>query len=269
MKTFVCAVALIAATGWTAVCRADEKPAAAAAGDEDMDLPGIGEPAGGTNTSAKAVSDPLAPMNRVFYHFNDKLYFWLLKPVAKGYSYVMPKPIGVGINNMFTNLRTPIRFGNCLLQGEFKGSWTELERLVINSTVGVLGFGDPAKDWWQIKQHDADFGQTLGRYGCGTSIYFVWPVIGPSDVRDTVGYAGDVCLDPLTYIFWDYWYWDFSCRAYETVNSTSLRLGDYEKFKDASIDPYVAMRDAYLQYRKNFIENKDEGAQPVNPLKAH
>jgi phospholipid-binding lipoprotein MlaA len=64
-------------------------------------------------------------------------------------------------------------------------------------------------------------------------------------VRDTVGYTGDIFLDPLTYVFWDYWYWSFGTRAYETVNATSLRIGDYEKFKDASIDPYVAMRDAY------------------------
>jgi phospholipid-binding lipoprotein MlaA len=135
--------------------------------------------------------------------------------------------------------------------------------------VGVVGYGDPARDWWAIELHDADLGQTLGRYGCGTSIYFVWPFLGPSNVRDTAGYAGDTFLNPLTYILPEF-YWTVAVKAHETVNTTSLRAGEYEDFKNASIDPYVAMRDAYAQYRKNFVNNvKDPNGQPAGPLQTH
>jgi len=234
---------------------------------EDADLPGIGDSSGTAGAQAVTVSDPIEPVNRAFYHFNDKLYFWALKPVSKGYAFIVPQPLRVGIKNIFSNIRTPVRLVNSALQGEFKGAWTELERCVVNSTVGVLGFGDPARDWWNIERQEADLGQTLGRYGCGTSIYFVWPFLGPSNVRDTVGYAGDLFLDPLTYVLPDI-YWDIGVKAGDTINATSLREGDYEKFKNASIDPYVAMRDAYAQYRKSFVSHKDPTARPVIPLQA-
>lgn len=236
--------------------------------EAEADLPGIGDASSAPGAQAITVSDPIEPVNRAFYHFNDKLYFWALKPVSKGYAFIIPQPLRIGIKNIFSNIRTPVRLVNCALQGEFKGSWTELERCVVNSTVGVLGFGDPARDWWTIEQHDADLGQTLGRYGCGTSIYFVWPFLGPSNVRDTGGYVGDLFLDPLTYVLPNI-YWDIGVKAGDTINATSLREGDYEKFKNASIDPYVAMRDAYAQYRKSFVSHiKDPGVRPVSPLQA-
>lgn len=245
-------------------------PAKVAAGrDEDVELPGIGDNAGAPGAQAIAVSDPLESVNRAFFTFNDKLYFWVLKPVAKGYSKILPQPLRIGVKNIYSNIRTPVRLVNCALQGEFTGAWTELERFVINTTVGVVGYGDPARDWWTIEQHDADLGQTLGRYGCGTSIYFVWPLLGPSNVRDTAGYTGDLFLSPLTYVLPEF-YWTVAVKAHETVNTTSLREGEYEDFKNASIDPYVAMRDAYAQYRKNFVNNvKNPNGQPAVPLQTH
>ena len=103
----------------------------------------------------------------------------------------------------------------------------------------------------------------------GTSIYINWPVLGPSNVRDTVGYAGDMFLDPVTYLVPNFWY-NIGVKSYETVNGTSLRANDYEDFKKAAIDPYVALRDAYFQYRRNLVNNSaDQSARPEGPLPAN
>jgi phospholipid-binding lipoprotein MlaA len=240
---------------------------APAESEQDIDLPGIGE-APGVVLSAQPieVSDPLEPVNRAFFHFNDKMYFWVLKPVSKGYGKVVPQPARLCVKNFFSNLTTPVRLVNCALQAEFEGAWVELERFAINTTVGVAGFGDPARHRWGLQKRDEDFGQTLGRYGLGPSIYINWPVLGPSNVRDTVGYVGDIFLDPVFYLVPQFEY-SVGIKAYETVNGTSLRGNDYEDFKDAAIDPYVALRDAYYQYRKHLVRNDAEAsARPAGPL---
>jgi len=239
----------------------------AATANDDEELPGIGD-GSGESPSAKPVTipDPIESVNRAFFVFNDKVYFWALKPVATGYEKVLPQVARRSIKNAFSNIRTPVRFVNSLLQGEGTAAWTELERLLINSTVGVLGLGDPAKNRWAIEKHEADLGQTLGRFGQGTSIYFVCPFLGPMNVRDGIGYVGDLFLDPLTYVLPNI-YCDVAVKAGETVNATSLRLGDYEDFKKASLDPYVAMRDAYTQYRDNFVKGT-KNTRPADPLHA-
>lgn len=231
--------------------------------EEEEDLPGIGEAADVVPLSVPiAVSDPLEPVNRAFYHFNDKLYFWVLKPVSQGYGWALPLPARRGVKNFFSNITTPVRLVNCALQAEFGGAWVELERFVINTTVGVAGFGDPARNRWNIEKQDEDLGQTLGSYGVGPWIYINWPILGPSNVRDTVGYVGDLFLDPINYVVPNYAY-SVGIRAYETVNSTSLRANDYEDFKNSAIDPYVAMRDAYYQYRRDAIKNGAGKTLPV------
>jgi len=205
------------------------------------------------------VADPLAPWNHLMFRFNDKLYFWVLKPVATGYKAVTPSMVRVGIKNFFQNLTTPIRVVNCVLQGKFRTAETEIARFLINSTVGVLGFGDVAKNNPRfVRPPEEDLGQTLGSYGIGNGVYIVWPIMGPSTLRDTVGTFGDRFLSPVTYV-------DIPTEAtlgitvLETVNETSFRIGDYEAIKDAAIIPYEAFRDAYLQYRKKKVENTEEG----------
>ena len=230
---------------------------------EDADLPGIGDaPDVVLSAQPIVVSDPLEPVNRAFFHFNDKLYFWVLKPVSRGYARVVPQPARRGVKNFFSNLATPVRLVNCTLQAEFKGAWVEIERFAINTTIGVVGFGDPARRWWDMEKRNEDLGQTLGRYGLGPSIYIHWPIIGPSCVRDTVGYVGDLFLDPIDYLVPQLGY-NVGVRSYDTVNDTSLRPGEYEDFKQAAIDPYIALRDAYYQYRKHLVSNA--GGQTVRP----
>lgn len=198
------------------------------------------------------VADPLSPWNRAMFHFNDRLYFWVLKPVARGYGAVIPTPVRSGVKNFFHNLTMPIRMLSCILQGKGRAASAELTRFLINSTVGVLGFGNPAKRWPELNPSEEDLGQTLARYGLGNGFYIVWPVLGPSTLRDSVGKIGDWFLNPVSYVHPIEPYLEI--RAVDTVNETSFRIGDYESLKEAAIDPYVAFRNAYIQYRKKKVE---------------
>lgn len=198
------------------------------------------------------IPDPLEPFNRAMFTVNDKLYFWVLKPVAKGYSTVVPEPIRLSVRNFFNNVATPIRLVNSLLQFKMKSASNELVRFGINSTFGILGLYDVAKDEMGINMQDEDFGQTLGVWGAGPVFYLYWPVLGPSNVRDSLGFVGDYFLDPVNYVnpMLD----RYALKIGDTVNRTSLRIGDYEEIKKDAIDPYSAFKDIYYQYRKSKIE---------------
>jgi phospholipid-binding lipoprotein MlaA len=158
-------------------------------------------------------------------------------------------------NNFFDNLRSPGRFVNNLLQLKMKAAGNEFIRFVFNSTAGVGGLLDAAKNGLGIQKSPADFGQTFGRYGIGHGFYIVWPILGPSSLRDTFGFIGDRALYPLSYI--GFTNIPFEAAAgiaiFETVNKTSFQIGDYETFKKAAIDPYTSMRDSYVQNRKETV----------------
>jgi len=199
----------------------------------------------------ETVPDPLEPLNRAFFEFNDRFYFWVLKPVATGYKTVVPEEVRVCTKNFFTNLAYPVRLVNNLLQGRFFGAFEETCGFLVNSIVGLGGLADIAKAV-DLKTHDEDLGQTLAVYGAGPACYIHWPFLGPSTLRDTIGRAGDIFLDPLTYLG-DYWYAPWS-RGLNVVNETSFRIGDYESLKRAALDPYVALRDAWYQNRLSKIK---------------
>jgi phospholipid-binding lipoprotein MlaA len=206
------------------------------------------------------IADPFEPFNRAMYHFNDKLYFWVLKPLARGYRMVVPEEARIGVGNFFVNIAFPIRFVNCLLQANFKGAASELGRFVLNTIWGLGGLLDIASHpYIHLAKQDEDFGQTLGVFGLGQGFYINWPILGPSSPRDTLGFAGDLFLHP--YYFLVPWDVSLGLRAYERVNDTSLSIGDYESLKQAAIDPYVAIRDFYVQYRQKKV--LDRGGQPV------
>ncbi|MBN1907184.1 MAG: VacJ family lipoprotein [Deltaproteobacteria bacterium] len=201
----------------------------------------------------ESIADPLEPINRAFYHFNDKLYFWVLKPAAKGYSAVVPEPARRGVKNFFNNISFPVRFVNCIFQGKFEGAGYEVGRFVINSTLGIAGFMDRATSQFEMPEYDEDLGQTLGSYGIGHGFFLNLPLLGPSSLTDTIGSAGDAFLEPMNYLDMKTKY-DLSIKAVETVNKTSLRIGEYEDLKKSALDPYVAYRDAYYQYRQSQIK---------------
>ena len=198
------------------------------------------------------LADPLEPLNRALFFINDKTYFWILKPVARGYRAILPQDIRVCVKNFFSNLAMPIRFVNNLLQGKIRDSGVELARFAINTTAGIGGLFDPAKNNWHIEPRDEDLGQTLGKYGLGHGFYLFIPLIGPSSLRDGIGLTGDFFLYPLTYsrntklVVGSY--------ALYTVNRVSLSIGEYEDMKKSAIDPYVAVRDAYSQYRDKKVK---------------
>lgn len=205
------------------------------------------------------ISDPLEPMNRFFFAFNDKLYFYALKPVSRGYGAVVPQDFRICIRNAFHNLLFPVHFVNNLLQGKFKNAGIEASRFVINTIAGVAGLGDPAKDEFGLEVKEEDLGQTLATYGVGNGIYFCWPLLGPSTARDTLGFVGDSFLNPLTRVMQNDTDAGLALYTGKYVNNTSLVIGDYEDFLEASFDPYVSLRDAYLQYRKAKIDNVSKG----------
>ena len=231
---------------------------------DDTDLDYVEE--SNSNSVAKiSIADPLEPFNRAMFYFNDKLYFWLLKPVAQGYNKVVPETARIGVKNFFSNLTTPIRLGNCLLQANLGGAVRELGRFMVNTTMGLGGFMDPASGKnINVPKQDADFGQTLGIYGLGQGFFINWPILGPSSPRDTVGTVGDTFMHPLSYLV--DWEVSVGIRAYEKVNDTSLSIGDYESLKEAAIDPYIALRDAYVQYRLNKV--KSGGEKSASPVKS-
>jgi len=220
--------------------------------EEGLKDPFEDEDVGDKVLALKTIADPLEPMNRAFFYFNDKLYFWLFKPIARGYGYIFPQSVRIGVRNFFDNLRFPIRFVNCLLQGKFEGAGRELTRFMVNTTVGIVGFIDVAEENMGLHEQNEDFGQTLGFYGLGPGFYIDWPIIGPSSLTDTVGIVGDIYTQPLNYVI-EFKY-NVAIRAYDIVNSTSLTIGEYEDLKRAALDPYVAVRDAYYQYRLNKVK---------------
>jgi phospholipid-binding lipoprotein MlaA len=201
---------------------------------------------------APHIADPFYIWNKGWYYFNDKFYFWLLKPVSQVYSAIFPEIVRIGVSNFFYNITTPIRFVNSVLQFKLKDAGNELVRLVINSTLGVGGFGDFAKGQLDIKRKNEDLGQTFGTYGIGHGFYLVWPILGPSSLRDTVGLVGDGFLNPINYI--RPVATSIAITSYDTVNHTSLHIGDYEDIIEAAVDPYVSIRDAYVQNRKKKVE---------------
>jgi phospholipid-binding lipoprotein MlaA len=216
----------------------------------DEDIGDIPEEEG--EEEAVQIADPLYPWNKTMYHFNDKLYFWLMKPLAQGYSAVVPEDIRLSVSNFFDNITTPIRFVSNLLQLKVKDAGNELFRFLYNSTAGVCGLADAAKMDFDIRKKDEDLGQTLGSYGIGHGIYLIWPFLGPSSLRDTVGRVGDRFLTPINYI--NPTETAVGITVYDRVNETSFRIGDYEDLKKSAIDPYVSIRDAYVQHRKKKVE---------------
>lgn len=200
--------------------------------------------------SAPSIADPIEPWNRAMYHFNDKFYFWLWKPVTEGYKYVVPEDFRVLFGNIFKNIKAPIRIVNNLLQGRFGYAGGELARFLINSTIGVGGLRDCAHECFGIKGRDTGFGQTLATYGIGTGFYIIWPILGPSSPRDTVGFVADRFLTPTAYLSPGSVNSETAVGLYawEGVNKTSFRLGDYEALKKAAVDPYIAIRDGYVQH---------------------
>lgn len=201
------------------------------------------------------VSDPVEGWNRFWFSFNDALYFGVFKPIAQGYAFIIPERPRTWVRNFFDNLMYPVRLVGCLMQGKLDSAGMETSKFIINSTIGLGGLADLTEGRETVRpiaSGDEDLGQTFGAWGMGPGPYLVWPVIGPSSVRDTVGKVGDHFITPTTYIH--PWYWSVATKSYDRLNRLTFEIGRYESIKDSSVDPYAAVRDAYLKLRAKKVK---------------
>jgi phospholipid-binding lipoprotein MlaA len=208
---------------------------------DDFDMP-----------EAPPARDPLRGYNRFMHTCNDKAYTWVLRPVARAYRWVLPKPVRASVQKCANNLGFPVRFINSGLQGNFRGAGVELARFGINSTVGILGLFDPAASACDLRPADEDFGQTLGRYGVGPGWPVVLPLLGPTNLRDAFGMVPDYFLHPFSTI--EPTESSLAVKSLEKGNYISLHLDEYEAIREDAFDLYTFMRDAYRQKREAEIE---------------
>ena len=196
--------------------------------------------------------DPWEPFNEKMFEFNRNLDRYVLKPVAKAYNVIMPEPFQLMISNGFDNISFVPRLVNSALQGKWGGAGRELSRFLINSTAGIAGLFDPAKDYWGIQKSREDFGQTLGVWGMSPGPYLILPFLEPLTVRDGIGKFVDTFMDPLSYylpLFWD----RLGMKVGDIVNERALNLDLYQGFEESVIDMYSAVRHGYLQRRERLI----------------
>jgi len=192
--------------------------------------------------------DPFEGFNEKMFWFNrEVLDRFLLKPVATAWDFVLPNPVQRGIYNVFDNLAVVRRVVNNTLQLKLTGAATEVARFTINSTVGLVGFFDVARDAFGIQQKDEDTGQTFGVWGIGPGPYLVLPFLPPLTIRDGIGFVFDTAMTP--YIYFIPWYANTGATATSTVNERSLNLEQFEQVAESTIDLYGAVRNAYLQRR--------------------
>lgn len=213
--------------------------------------------------------DPWERYNRGMHQFNTDFDNAFLKPLAKGYKAVVPDPVDKGITNFFNNLADVTSLVNNLLQVKLSRAASDAGRLVVNTTVGILGFVDVATNIG-LPSYKEDFGQTLGYWGASPGAYFVLPILGPSTVRDTFGLAGDIVTDPLFSLNEDKVYWGLV--VLRLVDRRADLLTATRVLEEAALDPYVFTRDAYLQRRRSLVydgnppkEDYDELWNPEPP----
>ena len=202
------------------------------------------------------VSDPLEPVNRALFKFNDGFYVHVLRPFAHGYELVVPSLVRRGIGNLFDNLKFPVRFVSCMLQARPGRATREMGKFLLNSTVGVAGLVRISDSVPQLAAVPSeDVGQTFGVWGVGAGPYLVLPFLGPSSLRDTVGLAGNVMLNPVSWSATEHAVrgydamWPTSAQAVDFSNSSPDQIRTYDSFKQAAVDPYISVRNGYLQYR--------------------
>jgi phospholipid-binding lipoprotein MlaA len=188
--------------------------------------------------------DPVQPVNRGIFWFNNGLDRVLFEPLAIGWMFIFPDVVPTHIGKFFDHLEFPVRFLNNLFQGQWKQTGRELGRFVVNTTVGLAGFFDPATGWGLAKQ-DEDFGQTLGWWGLSSGPYLMLPLFGPSSPRDAVGLIVDAPLRAGPWFL----------TPVRLINTRGLLLDDIRQLRAASLDYYVAVRNAYTQLRRAQVAN--------------
>jgi len=197
-------------------------------------------------------NDPWEKFNEKVFEFNRQADRFVLKPVAKAYTWIVPEPFQVLIENGFDNISFVPRMVNSLLQGKWGGATRELSRFMINSTAGIGGLFDAAK-YWGIEKSREDFGQTLGVWGVSPGPYLVVPFLPPMTVRDGIGRGVDSFMNPLSYVVPFLWI-GISLKLGEIVNDRALNLDLFQGFEESVVDLYSAVRHGYLRRREQLIK---------------
>ena len=208
-----------------------------------------------TRPPSEEASDPLEPVNRVVYKFNDMFDRAILKPTAEGYEYVVPATARTGVRNFLNNIFEPVTIVNDVLQAKGHQAASDTMRFGFNTIFGVFGLIDVSTGWG-LEHNKEDFGQTFAVWGFGEGWYLVLPVLGPSNVRDAVGLIPELKMDPIQYLIED------TTMRYATYGlffvSRRADLLTASKVLDAAaLDPYLQVREAYRQIRWNDIHDGD------------
>ena len=213
-------------------------------------------------SNANSADECFENTSRAVFKFNMALDDIVIEPVAKGYN-KLPSPIKKGTSNFTSNIGTLLSVPNNILQGNFKQLGHSIGSFTINSTVGILGFFNPAEKLG-LKPHKEDVGQTLGSYGIGTGCYFVLPIFGPTTVRDSIGMFADTFIDPFAHVTLrenelfgasgnslDY----YSIKGTGAVDFRAKNDKNFESLEKNSLDLYSSLKSIYLQDRENKIRN--------------
>ena len=210
------------------------------------------------SAQAQEVYDPIEPVNRGIFWFNDKLDVYVLEPVARGYDDYVPESVQTGVGNFFENLRFPRYFVSDIVQLKFGQVWHHTSRFVINSTVGVLGILDVAKDFG-FEKHEEDFGIALAYHDVPPGPYLVLPLLGPSNLRDGFGRLVDSFLDPISALTYTSVDDDIAIpviigtKALDLIDTRADLLEAVETAKSSSLDYYLFVQGAYMQHRRGVL----------------
>jgi phospholipid-binding lipoprotein MlaA len=200
----------------------------------------------------EAIPDPLEPLNRAMFRFNDVLITDVFGPVRAVYVGVFPQDVRNGFGNFYRNLAAPVRVANALLQLKVEKAAAEVVRFLLNTTFGILGFFDVSRPFVWLNPSPEDFGQTLGHAGAGHGFYLVLPVLGPTSLRDGVGLVADALASPT---FW----WApltphaWAIQTHNRANTLSQYFDEYQKTKADALDPYLSFKDIYTQHRDALV----------------
>ena len=212
-----------------------------------------------------AVRDPFEKVNRTVFKFNDSVIRRVVRPISRGYETITPAPLRRGVVSFFDNVKFPVRFTGCVLQGKLDRAAAETGKFVVNTTAGVGGFIKVSDRFPALRVPEEDIGQVLAAWGVPSGPFLVLPVLGPANPREIVGRVGDYVLTPTTWgrgsvvpEDWQVmkelsWEWRLGISALDAVSAFPELVSAYDTFNKAAVDPYVSFRNGYLQYREAMI----------------
>jgi phospholipid-binding lipoprotein MlaA len=216
-----------------------------------------------TAPSGPMENDPFENLNRTTFDFTIKVDKAVFRPTALVYRRVVPQTVRESFRNFLNNLNSPVVFANDVLQGEIDRAGTTALRAGINTTLGIGGLLDIADRWGYVR-HSEDFGQTLAVYGIGEGPYLFFPLLGPGNPRDLLGYIIDFAFDPLTYVQWGDEIWvPYTRFGIDLLDVRERNIETFDEIEMNSLDYYASVRSLYRQTRANEIRN---GAMEIQDL---